>query len=303
MVPNKILKSKLFFVIVLLIVAAIWGISFVAMKNTLARIDVISFLAWRFLIAAIFLMAARPKFYLKLTWQDVGKGVIAGTLLSSGYIGQTIGLIHSTVSKTGVITGMYLVFTPFVCALFLKVKVTKIQWLATALATIGLFLLSFTGLHIGFGEVMVLLGALLFALHIISLGKWAHQIDVYGFAVVQLTTGAILELVVSEISGFHAPKDLGVWEAVLFTALMATAFAFVMQTLAQSVLPATSVAVILTMEVPFAAIFGIWLKSDPLTLRIGLGAILMIIAIYIIVLADRFPASKDPFTVAGSLHD
>ncbi len=299
MIQNS--KSKYFYLIALLTVAAIWGISFVAMKNTLSRVNVMSFLAWRFLIASLVLIAIRPNFYKKLSKNDIGKGIISGTLLSSGYIGQTFGLMHSTVSKAGIITGMYLVFTPIVSALFLKIKVTKTQWLATVIALIGLFLLSFTGWHLGFGEGMVLIGALLFALHIISLGKWAKGIDVYGFAVVQLATGAILELIVSAISGFKTPGDAGVWEAVIFTAVLATSFAFVIQTLAQSKLPATSVAVILTMEVPFAAIFGIWLKNDPLTIRIGIGAILMILAIYAIVLGDKAP--PETLTMAGSLHD
>ena len=140
MIQNR--KSKYFYLIALLTVAAIWGISFVAMKNTLSRVNVMSFLAWRFLIASLVLIAIRPNFYKKLSKNDIGKGIISGTLLSSGYIGQTFGLMHSTVSKAGIITGMYLVFTPIVSALFLKIKVTKTQWLATVIAVIGLFLLS-----------------------------------------------------------------------------------------------------------------------------------------------------------------
>jgi drug/metabolite transporter (DMT)-like permease len=296
-------RKKYLYSLLLLGVAVIWGYSFVAMKNTLSRIDVMSFLGWRFLIAAASLIIFKPNFFKKLKKSDVLKGMLTGALLSSGYIGQTFGLTHSTVSKTGIITGMYLVFTPIFSAFLIKIKVSRVQWIATLIATVGLFLLSFNGLHIGFGESMVLIGAALFACHIIALGKWAHQIDVYGLTVVQLSTGAILAICAAMIGGFKSPPDKGVWAAVIFTAILATSVAFMIQTLAQSVMPATSVAVILTMEVPFAAVFGIWLKNDPFTLRFSIGAILMMVAIYAILFTEKYPTSEDPFTVAGSLHD
>jgi drug/metabolite transporter (DMT)-like permease len=94
-----------------------------------------------------------------------------------------------------------------------------------------------------------------------------------------------------------------VWEAIIFTALFATALAFIVQTFAQSVMPAITVAVILTMEVPFAALFGVLFLSDPVTPRIIAGGLLMLIGMYVIILKDNAPAGKDPLAVAGSLHD
>jgi drug/metabolite transporter (DMT)-like permease len=297
------MKKRFYFGAILLSVAAIWGSSFVAMKNTLTRIDVISFLGWRFLIATVVLIAYRPRFYKKLSSTDLTKGIICGFFLGTGYIAQSVGLTHSTVSNTGFITGLYIVFTPLFSAPLLKYRVSRIQWVAVLTATIGLLLLSMTGFSLGFGESMVLLSAILFAIHIISLGAWASSIDVFALTVVQLATCGALMFVTSIFTGLHTPPDKGVWEAVIFTAIFATALAFIVQTFAQSVMPAISVAVILTMEVPFAALFGVLFLSDPVTPRIIAGGLLMMLGMYVIILSDNAPAGKDPLTVAGSLHD
>ena len=297
------MKKRIYFGAILLSVAAIWGSSFVAMKNTLVRLDVISFLGWRFLIATLVLIAYRPHFYKKLSRQDLLKGIICGFFLGSGYIAQSVGLTHSTVSITGFITGLYIVFTPLFSAPLLKSKVRKIQWVAVAVATLGLALLSINGFALGFGETIVLLSAILFAIHIISLGAWANAIDVFALTVVQLATCTSLMFLTSIFTGLHTPPDRGVWEAIVFTALFATALAFIVQTFAQSVMPAITVAVILTMEVPFAALFGVLFLSDPVTPRIIAGGLLMLIGMYVIILKDNAPAGKDPLTVAGSIHD
>jgi drug/metabolite transporter (DMT)-like permease len=296
-------NKRILFSTLLMAVAAVWGGAFVAMKETLTRLDVISFLGWRFLIATFLLIIFRPRFFTKLSRTDFLKGICAGAFLGSGYIAQNVGLTLTTVSKTGFITGLYIVFTPLISAPILKFKVSRIQWFSVAVATVGLALLSLNGISMGFGESMVLFSALLFAIHIVSLGAWAHSIDVYALTVVQLGTCAVLMFITSGFTGLQTPPDRGVWEAIIFTALFATAFAFIVQTLTQSLMPAITVAVILAMEVPFAAIFGVIILSDPLTLRISLGGILMIAAMYLIILTDKAPASKDPLTVAGSIHD
>jgi drug/metabolite transporter (DMT)-like permease len=297
------MRKKLYFGAILLCVAAIWGGAFVAMKDTLVRLDVISFLGWRFLIATLFLIAYRPRFYRSLNRKELLKGLACGIFLGTGYIAQSFGLTHSTVSKTGFITGLYIVFTPLFSAPLLKNKVSTIQWAAVLAATTGLILLSFNGFEIRVGEMLVLLSAILFALHIISLGAWANSIDVFALTVVQLGTCTVVMFVTSLFTGLHTPPDHGVWEAIVFTALLATAFAFIVQTFAQSVMPAISVAVILTMEVPFAAIFGVIFLHDPVTVKIIVGGLLMLIGMYVIILTDNSPAGKDPLAVAGSLHD
>jgi len=280
-------ESKVFSSLMLTLVAAIWGGAFASMKGTLERLDVNSFLAWRFAIATIVLILIKPSVLRRFNLDFIKKGALIGLFLGSGYIFQSFGLTLTTVSNTGFITGLYVVFTPVVAALALKKNITRIEWLAVFMATIGLALLSLKGLTFGLGEFLVLVSAIFFALHIVALGEWSKGLDTYALTVLQLGTCALLTFAASLKSGFKAPPDSGVWWSIIYTALFATALAFIVQTWAQSFIKPSSVAVILAMEVVFAAAFGIWLLSEPLTLRIALGGILVMASMYLIILLDQ----------------
>ena len=292
------IKNKFFPAFILTTVSAIWGSAFVVMKDTLHRLDVNSFLAWRFMIATLFLILLRPSVLKSFNVSFLKKGVLIGTFLGSGYIFQSFGLTLTTVGKTGFITGLYVVLTPIVAALFLKKSITKLEWGAVLLATAGLALLSFKGFEIGLGEFLVLVSALLFALHIVALGEWASDLDTYSLTVLQLATCSVITFLASLKSGFHIPPDAGVWKAIIYTALFATSLAFIVQTWAQSFIPPSSVGVILAMEVVFAAIFGIWILNESLTLRIASGGAMVLVAMYAILFLDQNPSS-----VTGSSND
>jgi drug/metabolite transporter (DMT)-like permease len=279
--------NKVFSAVILTAVAAIWGSAFLSMKGTLERLDVNSFLAWRFTIATLFLIAIRPSVLKKIDLPFLKKGAILGAFLSSGYIFQSFGLTLTTVSNTGFITGLYVVLTPVVAAVILRKNITLVEWFAVLVATAGLALLSFNGFEFGIGEFLVLVSALLFAFHIVGLGEWSKGLDTYALTVLQLGTCALVTFIASLKSGFSAPPDSGVWWSIIYTALFATALAFIVQTWAQSFIAPSSVAVILAMEVVFAAGFGIWLLDEPVTLRIALGGILVIASMYLIILLDQ----------------
>jgi drug/metabolite transporter (DMT)-like permease len=279
--------NKIFSAVILTAVAAIWGSAFLSMKGTLERLDVNSFLAWRFTIATLFLIAIRPSVLKKFDLPFIKKGAILGIFLGSGYIFQSFGLTLTTVSNTGFITGLYVVLTPIVAAVILRKNITLVEWFAVLVATAGLALLSFKGFEFGIGEFLVLVSALLFAFHIVGLGEWSKGLDTYALTVLQLGTCAVVTFLASFKSGFAMPPDSGVWWSIIYTALFATALAFIVQTWAQSFIAPSSVAVILAMEVVFAAGFGIWLLDEPVTLRIALGGILVIASMYLIILLDQ----------------
>ena len=268
-------------------VAAIWGSAFLSMKGTLERLDVNSFLTWRFVIATLLLIAIRPSVLKKIDLPFLKKGVILGLFLSSGYIFQSFGLTLTTVSNTGFITGLYVVFTPVVAAVILRKNITLVEWFAVLVATVGLALLSFNGVQFGVGEFLVLISALLFAFHIVGLGEWSKGLDTYALTVIQLGTCAVVTFLASFNSGFKAPPDSGVWWSIIYTAIFATALAFIVQTWAQSFIAPSTVGVILAAEVVFAAAFGIWLLNEPVTLRIALGGLLVLASMYLIILLDQ----------------
>jgi drug/metabolite transporter (DMT)-like permease len=280
-------ESKVFSSIALMAVAAIWGSAFLSMKGTLERLDVNSFLTWRFTIATLLLIAIRPSVLKKIDLPFLKKGALLGLFLSSGYIFQSFGLTLTTVSNTGFITGLYVVLTPIVAAVILRKNITLVEWFAVLVATVGLALLSFNGIQFGIGEFLVLISALLFAFHIVGLGEWSKGLDTYALTVLQLGACAVVTFIASFKSGFKTPPDSGVWWSIIYTAIFATALAFIVQTWAQSFIAPSTVGVILAAEVVFAAAFGIWLLNEPVTLRIALGGLLVLASMYLIILLDQ----------------
>lgn len=267
----------------LLAVAAMWGISFVWMKDILDQQDVYSFLTSRFIVAAAAMIALRPSVLKRFTKELIAKGLVIGMALGSGYIFQTLGLERTTPAITGFITGLYVVFTPLIASIFLKERLTKAMWGYVFLAVLGLGILSVEGWSIGVGEIFVLISAVLFAIHIILLGSWSKNFDAYALTVMQLIGCALLASIPASINGFVAPPDAQVWGVIIFTALFATAIAFVIQTWSQARISTTKVAVILTMEVVFAALFSFMYGMEPFTLRLALGGTLVLIAMLAIV--------------------
>ena len=271
----------------LLTVSAAWGLSFVVMKDAIQRQSVNNFLFTRFTLAVIVMILLRPQ-TIKLFNKDLlQRGGLAGIFLGLGYIAQTLGLERTGAAITGFITGLYVVLTPLIASFVLKEKITKFTWFCIAVATFGLGLLSIRGFSVGIGEMFVLASAVLFAAHIIALSKWSSGRDVYAMTVIQLTMCAILAGLASAVEGYSLPPDSGVWSVVFFTAVFATAVAFIVQTWSQAHMSATKVAVILTMEVVFAALFAILLGGERLTIQTAVGGILVVVAMYLIVLKEQ----------------
>ncbi len=271
----------------LLAVAASWGFAFLVMKDAIERQSVNSFLFSRFTLAVVVMVGLKPSVLKKLDRDLIFKGGIAGFFLGSGYIFQTMGLARTGIAVTGFITGLYVITAPLLAAVFLKVKITKFTWFCVGLATFGLALLSLNGWSIGTGEFFVLLSAFCFGAHIVSLSQWSNGRDAYSMTVVQLAACALLSGIFSFAEGFQAPPDFGVWSVIIFTATICTALAFIVQTWAQAHISATKVAVILTMEVVFAAFFAILLYGERLTFKIALGGAIVVAAMFLLVVKEK----------------
>ena len=270
----------------LLVVAMAWGWAFVIMKDAIARQSVSNFLFTRFSVAALVMLIIRPQVVKLFTRELLLRAATAGSFLGAGYIFQTLGLDRTGAAITGFVTGLYIVLTPLFAWLILKEKINRFTWICIGIATIGLGLLSIHGLTIGFGEILVFCSAIFYALHIIALSRWSSGRDTYAMTVIQLAMCAVLSGLASIPQGYSLPPDSGVWGVVIFTAVFATVIAFIVQTWAQAHMSPTKVAVILTMEVVFAAIFAIIFGGESLTLQSALGGILVVSAMYLIVIKE-----------------
>jgi drug/metabolite transporter (DMT)-like permease len=279
--------------IALMIVAASWGFGFVWMKDAIERQPYFDFLALRFTIAAGVMFLIRPQLVRHLSLKFINRGVLLGLALGLGYVTQTIGLEQSTAAITGFFTGLYIVLTPLFAWLLLRQKIASKVLLGVIIATIGLGVITLGGLGFDVGTISLLACAILFALHIVGLGRWSPGRDTYALTVVQLATVAVIcwigALFNPSDPGYQAPPDADVWNAVLFTAVFATAIAFFVQTWAQSIMDASRVAIILTTEVVFAALFAVALGQEVLSIRTVIGGSLMVIAMLIV----EWPSRND----------
>ena len=271
----------------LLIVAMAWGWSFVIMKDAIDRQSVNNLLFTRFGVAVIVMVLIRPKVFQLLNRDLVMRAGAAGIFLGSGYIFQTLGLERTGAAITGFVTGLYIVLTPILASIFLRQRVDRFTWICIAIATLGLALLSIRGWSVGYGELLTFISAIFFAIHIIALSKWSSGRDAYAMTLVQLAMCAIVSGLASIPGGYSPPPDTGVWAVVVFTAVFATAIAFIIQTWSQAHMSATKVAVILTMEVVFAALFAILFGGETLTLQSTLGGLMVITAMYLIVIKNE----------------
>ena len=256
------------------------------LKSAIESQSVNNFLFTRFVLAVLVMILIRPQVIKHFNKDLLLRGFGAGFLLGGGYIFQTVGLANTGAAITGFVTGLYVILTPLFAAVIFKDRISNTTWLYVFMATVGLALLSLKGWSIGFGELMVFFSAIAFAAHITALSKWSAGRDVYAMTITQLTMCAAMTGVASAFEGYSAPPDSGVWAVVVFTAVFATAIAFIVQTWSQAHMSATKVAVILTMEVVFAAFFAIIFAGERLTLQAALGGILVVTAMYLIVLKE-----------------
>ena len=280
-------------VVALLSVTAAWGSTFFLIKDVVTRIPAADFLAVRFALAAVVLLVVAPHTVRRLTARQWLQGAALGTVYGLAQILQTVGLAHTAASVSGFLTGMYVVFTPLLAAAVLRRPVGRVTWIAVAVATVGLAALSLRGFALGFGETVTLASAVLYAVHILGLGAWSVGRDAIGLSVVQMGAIALICTLFALPGGITIPTTGADWTGMLYTALVAGAFALVVQTWAQAHLPATRAAVIMTMEPVFAAGFAVAFGGESPTARMLLGGGLVLAAMYLVELGPRRAADAE----------
>ncbi|TPG08499.1 DMT family transporter [Rhodanobacter glycinis] len=287
----------------LLAMTAVWGSTFVLIKDVVARMPVADFLAVRFAIAALvmLLLFARP--VLRLGRRQVARGLLLGVVYGAGQLLQTWGLSLIAPSVSGFATGMYVVFTPILAMLLLRQRMAGVVWLAVLLSTAGLALLSLNGVSVDLGVWLTLASAALYALHIVGLGHWSRKGEAFGLSAVQMMAIALVCLLATAPHGPMLPPDHSAWFAVLYMALIAGAGAMLMQTWAQSHLPATRAAIVMTTEPVFAAAFAVALGSDMLGWRMVVGGGLILAAMYLVELMPRRGEGSGELPAEAAHHE
>jgi drug/metabolite transporter (DMT)-like permease len=250
----------------LIAVTAVWGVTFVQVKDAVEIYPLFAFLAVRFAIASVTLAVPATTRVRSLGRGGVGAGALLGLLLAGGYALQTAGLQRTTVSSTGFITGMYVVLTPVIALVLLRSRIGAAAWAGVALSTAGLGMIS--GIHAGStsGDLLVLAGAAVYSLQIVLMERYAPRFDALAFTLVEMLAAcAGLGVIALTRGDLSTPHGWTVWGALLVTGVFASALAFLVQVWAQRRTSATRTALAFAMEPVFTAMFGYTLAGD----RIG----------------------------------
>ncbi len=262
----------------LVVVTAVWGVTFVQVKDAVELYPLFAFLAVRFLIAAVVLAAPAAPRLRSLGRPGWLAGGSLGLLLALGYALQTAGLDRTTVSSAGFITGLYVVFTPLLGLLLFRTRVGGAVWIGVALSVAGLAMLSGVGAGDPVGDLLVLGGSAAYSLQIALMERYAPRYDPIAFTQAEMLAAfAGFAAVAVALGQIELPRGWTVWGALLVTGIFASALGFLVQTWAQRRTSATRTALAFAMEPVFAGIFGFWLAGDRLGV-IGWGGCAVIMA-------------------------
>jgi drug/metabolite transporter (DMT)-like permease len=266
----------------LVVLTAVWGSTFFLIRDLVVTVPPTDFLAIRFGIAAVLMLALFARHVRRLGRREWVVGVGLGVVYGVAQILQTIGLAHTDASVSGFITGTYVVLTPLFAALLLRQAVTGSTWFAVGLATIGLAVLSLRGVSVGLGEGLTLACAAVYALHILGLGRFSTPSHATGLAAVQMVAIAVVCLGSAMPGGVTWPSGGGQWAAVLYMATAAGVLALWAQTWAQARMSATRAAIVMTLEPVFAAFFAVVFGQESVTWRMVGGGLLVLSAMYLV---------------------
>jgi drug/metabolite transporter (DMT)-like permease len=272
--------------IALLAMTAAWGSTFFMIKDVVTRIPVADMLTVRFVIAAAALaIVAGPR--LRMSRLTLRRGLLLGVLYGVAQLLQTVGLAHTAASVSGFLTGLYVVLTPLLSAAILRTKIAPAVWAAAALATVGLGVLSLQGFAIGYGELLTVASAVVYALHIVALGRMSEPGTALQLSVVQMATIAVVCGIGAAPGGIQLPGSGLDWAIVIYLALIAGALTMLLQTWAQARVEASRAAVIMAMEPVWAAAFAVAFGGESLTVRMLIGGGAILTAMYLVELAPR----------------
>jgi drug/metabolite transporter (DMT)-like permease len=298
----------------------LWGATFVIVKNSLDHASVFAFLAARFTLAGILMVAFRPRIFSSLQPEELFAGMRLGFFMFAGYAFQTAGLQYTTASNSGFVTGSSVVLVPLLLAIFWGRSLTRWVYAGSVAAMAGLYFLTVPaegvshlnrgdvltfvaaglyGVHI-IGDVLTFVAAGLYGVHIILVGEYTKEHSVSALSVIQVLACAGMSwlMTVAAAAIRWQPARFALrWEllvGVLICAVFATAVAFTLQMWAQQYTTPSHAAIIFTLEPVFAVITSYLVIRERLSMRGAFGAVLIFAGILIAELLGPPAAPESP---------
>lgn len=274
----------------ILLVAAIWGATFVVVKEALADISPFLFLGIRFIIAFLVLALLSFRDIRQIKNSTLSAGSLLGFFLFIGYVFQTVGLKYTSAANAGFITGVSVVLVPIIYAV-INLNWPSFTTMLTALtALIGLFFMSVKSgsFSLAYGDILVLICAFGFAFHVVFVARFSYRHNPVAITGVQILFVGLICLIVgllAEPIPSHLSANTVV--AIFITAVFATALAFLIQNALQKYSTPSRFAIVLASEPVFAALAGYWWANETFTARTLTGAGLILLAMLISILVRR----------------
>jgi drug/metabolite transporter (DMT)-like permease len=281
--PFRLPLSRFRADLLLLLTAVVWGSAFVAQRVAAESTSVFLFNGLRFLLGALVLLpfALRGRTSRELLFEPtpLSSILVAGLLLFGAGTLQQLGMRYTTAGNAGFITGLYVVFVPIFLALGGRKRLGLPVWLAAFLAALGLFLLSTGGqFRLALGDTLELGGAFLFSFHVIWIDRLAGKVEVLPLAIGQYVVTAALSLAIGLVLKESILEVVNAaWIPIVYTGVLSIGLGYTLQVVGQQVAPPADASILLSMEAPFAAIFGWLLLGETLTgvQLLGCGLMLM----------------------------
>lgn len=285
--------------LLMLITAIIWGSAFVAQTSGMDHIGPFLYSGLRFALGSLCLLplvlrsnrcGARPEPF--LTRSLLAGGVLMGLALALGINLQQVGLMFTSVTNAGFITGLYVIVVPLL-GLLIGHKTGLGTWLGAILAVVGMFLLSVgDGFKVASGDWLQLIGAFVWGAHVILVGLFASRHDPIRLAFLQFATCSVVSLILAiGFEPLHWDAILAAGPAILYGGVIAVGIGYTLQVVAQKDAIASHAAIILSLEAVFAAIAGAWLLDESLQLRGYFGCALMLTGMLV---AQLWPKKPEP---------
>lgn len=283
-------KSKIYLPL-LVLGTAFWGISFPITKVAFESVHPYAFLFYRFLIAALFLAIVFYKQVLNINLATIKKGTLSGLFLFMGICWQSVGLKYTSASNAAFIAGIEVVLIPLFAFLFLKKTVQPKMWVACCLALVGLYVIAMSSGISNFriGDLMVFVGSLFYSAYVLYVGKVSTSADskvsAISFVIIQLfmctISAGLLTVFTQGPSAIVVPMSVDVWKSLFFVGVLATAYMYCIQNIAQKYIEPEKIALTYLFEPIFATLFAFLLLNEDITSRTIIGGSLILMAMFI----------------------
>ncbi|MGQ9537440.1 MAG: DMT family transporter [Actinomycetota bacterium] len=273
-IPSKGRQAEL----ALLAVTVVWGLTFSLVKKTLESVTPFLFMAYRFFLAFLVMLAASRRVLRDLDRRALAAGCLLGLFLYGAYSFQTFGLKYTSAGNAGFITGLFVVFVPLLSTFILKKRPGPLALVSVGVAVVGLGFLSLQpGLRVNPGDLLVLACAFTYSLHIVYMDRFVREHDLLLLTLVQMGVVALLQSASAlAFEGLALPREGYAWMTIAICGVLASAAAFFIQAWAQRHLSPVRTSVVLIMEPVFSVLFGMVLLGERLTWRGWLGCGLML---------------------------